>query len=230
MPLSDIIGKEPTIATPLANDLANSPEEWESKFQFHVATYVAIADVESRWNTILNNLQKGKSATGLIYADTGYGKTSTGVSLWNYAELQGIVAVPPFIWNSLADMLTATHGWVCHRLKDTRPELIPDLEQQHQSVVEVDEEILAQRMVHEDGLTYEQARRTITHLKAEGRLLDALSPHQLLNYLRFATETLLKSGYKGLLILPDEFELFKDNLDTAQNFHRSQGFYIRNSR
>ena len=224
MPLSDIIGKEPTIATPLANDLANSPEEWESKFQFHVATYVAIADVESRWNTILNNLQKGKSATGLIYADTGYGKTSTGVSLWNYAELQGIVAVPPFIWNSLADMLTATHGWVCHRLKDTRPELIPDLEQQHQSVVEVDEEILAQRMVHEDGLTYEQARRTITHLKAEGRLLDALSPHQLLNYLRFATETLLKSGYKGLLILPDEFELFKDNLDTAQNFHNLKDF------
>ena len=224
MSLSDIIGKEPTIATPPANVLANSPEEWESKFRFHVATYVALPDVESRWNAILNNLLKGKSATGLIYADTGYGKTSTGLSLWHHAELQGIVAVPPFIWNNLADMLTATHGWVCHRLRDRRPELIPDLDWQHRTVVEVDEQILAQRMVHEEGLTSEQARRTIARLKAEGRLLDALSPLQLLNYLRFATKTLLKSDYKGLLILPDEFELFKNKLDTEQNFKDLKDF------
>ena len=91
-------------------------------------------------------------------------------------------------------------------------------------VVEVDEEVLAQRMAREDDLTSEQARRAIARLKAEGRLLDALSPHQLLDYLRFATETLLKAGYKGLLILPDEFELFKDNLDTAQNYNYLKDF------
>ena len=194
------------------------------KFQYHVATYVAIADVESRWDAILNNLLKRQSATGLIYADTGYGKTSTGASLWKYAEARGIVAVPPFTWNSLANMLTATHGWVCYRLKATQPELIPNLAQKHQAVIEIDEEGLAQRMVREDGLTSEQARKAIARLKAEGRLLDALSPRQLLDYLRFATETLLKAGYKGLLILPDEFELFKDNLDTAQNYNYLKDF------
>lgn len=224
MPLADIINKEPTITTPFSTDVANSPEEWEHKFQFHVATYVAIADVESRWDAILNNLLKGQSATGLIYADTGYGKTSTGASLWKYAEANDIVTVPPFIWNSLADMLTATHGWVCYRLKATRPELISDLEQKHRAVVNVDEEILVQQMVREDNLTYEQARSAIARLKAKGRLLEALSPRQLLDYLRFATETLLKAGYKGLLILPDEFELFKDNLDTAQNYNYLKDF------
>lgn len=224
MPLADIIDKAPTIATPSANDLASAPEEWESKFQYHIATYVAIADVESRWDAILNNLLKGQSATGLIYADTGYGKTSTGASLWKYAEAQDIVTVPPFIWNSLADMLTATHGWVCYRLKATHPDLISNLEQKHQAVVEVDEEVLAQRMAREDELTSEQARRAIARLKAEGRLLDALSPHQLLDYLRFATEMLLKASYKGLLILPDEFELFKDNPDTAQNYNYLKDF------
>ena len=180
--------------------------------------------MESRWDAILNNLLKGQSATGLIYADTGYGKTSTGASLWKYAEAQGIVTVPPFIWNSLADMLTATHGWICYRLKATHPELISNLEQKHQAVVEVEEEVLAQRMAREDELTSEQARRAITRLKAEGRLLDTLSPLQLLDYLRFATETLLEAGYKGLLILPDEFELFKDNLDTAQNYNYLKDF------
>ena len=224
MALADIIDKEPTIATPSASDLAKFPEEWESKFQFHVATYVAIADVKSRWRAILDNLLNGKSSTGLIYADTGYGKTSTGASLWKYAEAEGIVAVPPFIWNSLADMLTATHSWACYRLKTTRPEFIRDLKEKYNAVVEIDEEILAQRLVREDELTYAQARKAIARLKAEGRLLDALLPNQLLDYLRFATETLLKSGYKGLLILPDEFELFKDNLDTAQNYNHLKDF------
>lgn len=224
MPLSTIIDKEPTIATPSANDLANAPEEWQRKFQFHVDTYVAIADVTNRWDAILNNLLKGRSATGLIYADTGYGKTSTGASLWRSAEEKRIVAVPPFIWDSLADMLTATHGWVCYRLKSTMPDLIRDLDQKHQSVVAVGEEALAQKMSRQKRLSVEQSRDAISLLKAEGRLRDALSPAQLLDYLRFATDTLLKAGYKGLLILPDEFELFKDNLDTAQNYNYLKDF------
>ena len=224
MSLSNIIDKEPTIATPSANDLANAPEEWQRKFQFHVDTYVAIADVTNRWDAILNNLLKGRSATGLIYADTGYGKTSTGASLWRSAEEKRIVAVPPFIWDSLADMLTATHGWVRYRLKSTMPDLIRDLDQKHQSVVAVGEEVLAQKMSRQKRLSVEQSRDAISLLKAEGRLRDALSPTQLLDYLRFATNTLLKAGYKGLLILPDEFELFKDNLDTAQNFNHLKDF------
>ena len=35
---------------------------------------------------------------------------------------------------------------------------------------------------------------------------------------------MLESGYKGLLILPDEFELFKNNPDTAQNYQQLKGF------
>ena len=218
MPLADIIQKEPLITTPSAHDIASSPQRWETSFGIHVATYFAIPEVEKKWSAILNNLLNEKSATGLIYADTGYGKTITGASLWKAAEEKGIVAVPPFIRNSLADLLTATHGWVCYRLQTTRPELIPELEQKHQAVVEVDEEALAQKFAREDGIPLDQARRLIDRLKADGRLLDKCSPHQLLNYLRFATEILLQSNYKGLLILPDEFELFKQNPDTAQNF------------
>ncbi len=224
MPLADIITKEPTIATPSAATLVNSPQEWESKFQYHVSTYIAIADMESRWDEILKNLLSRKSATGLIYADTGYGKTSAGASLWKYAESKGIVTVPPFIWNSLADMLIATHGWVSYRLQHTRPELKRDLEERYQGCTQVAEEILAQRIAHKGRLNSEYVRTVIAHLKTEGRLLAALSPQQLLDYLRFATENVLKAGYKGLLILPDEFELFKGNPDTAQNYNQLKDF------
>ena len=224
MPLEDIIQKERTIYTPLAQEIADSPEEQEVKFKFHVATYVALADMENRWNATLNNLLNGKPATGLIYADTGYGKTSTGASLWNYAEEKGLMAVPPFMWNSLADLLTATHGWVRYRLKDRRPELIQDLEEKYRAVVAVGEETLAQKMSHEKHWSVEQAQEAIAFVKAEERFREELSPPELLDYLRFATKQVLASGYNGLLILPDEFQLFKNNPDTAQNYDRLKQF------
>ena len=224
MPLADIMQKEPIIYTPLAKEVADSPEEQEKKFKFHVATYVAIADIENRWNATLDNLLSGKSATGWIYADTGYGKTSTGASLWNYAESKGIVAVPPFRWDSLADMLTATHGWVSYRLKHVRPELIPNLEQKYRSVIAIGEEVLARKMSHEKHLSVEQAQEATAFVKAEGLLREELSPDELLDYLRFATKQVLNSGYGGLLILPDEFQLFKNNPDTAQNLTRLSSF------
>ena len=224
MSLQDIHHKEPTIATPSAHELAAAPEVWENKFKFHVGTYVSVGNLEARWNAIIDNLLKSRSATGLLYADKGYGKTSTGASLWQAAEAKQIVTVPPFVWGSLADMLTATHAWVCYRLQDTRPELIPDVEQKHREIVEIDEEALIQRLVREDDLSYEESRKAIARLKREGRLLDVLSPHQLLDYLRFSTQTLLKSDYKGLLILPDEFELFQTNPDISQNYQYLKDF------
>ena len=224
MPLEDIIQKERIIYTPLAQEIADSPEEQEVKFKFHVATYVALADMESRWNATLDNLLNGKPATGLIYADTGYGKTSTGASLWHYAEEKGLMAVPPFMWNSLADVLTATHGWVRYRLKDRQPELIQNLEEKYRAVVAVGEETLAQKMSHEKRWSVEQAQEAIAFVKAEERFRGELSPPELLDYLHFATMQVLASGYDGLLILPDEFQLFKNNPDTAQNYDRLKQF------
>lgn len=217
MPLSDIIEKDQTLYTPSAQEIADSPQEYEDKFRFHVATYVPIKDIESKWQTTLGNLLKGRSATGLIYADTGYGKTSTGASLWHFAESKGVVTVPPFRWNSFVDLLTATHGWVRYRLKDTRPDLIPDLDEKYRAVIAIGEEVLAQRMSHERDLSVEQAQEATEFVKAAGLLKEKLSPRELLDYLRVATQLVLDSGYRGILILPDEFQLFKDNLDTTQN-------------
>ena len=86
MGLEQIIQKQPVIDTPNASDLAANPGEYEERFKFHVSTYVTVADLTNRWESIIKNLEKGKSSTGLIYSDTGYGKTSTAAALWQYAE------------------------------------------------------------------------------------------------------------------------------------------------
>ncbi|MDE0397486.1 MAG: hypothetical protein OXL96_06775 [Candidatus Poribacteria bacterium] len=224
MPLADIIEKDQTLYTPSSQELADSPQEYADKFRFHVATYVTIKDIESKWEATVGNLLKGRSATGLIYADTGYGKTSTGASLWHFAESKGVVTVPPFRWNSFADLLTATHGWVRYRLEDTRPDLIPNLEEKYRKVIAIGEKVLAQRMSHEKHLSIAQAQEATEFFKSAGRLKEELSPRDLLDYLRFATQLVLDSGYRGILILPDEFQLFKDNLDITQNLSNLKDF------
>ena len=224
MSLADIIQKERTLYTPSAQEIAESPEEYEARFKFHVATYVAIADMEARWHASIENLLNGKPATGLIYADTGYGKTSAGASLWHFAESKGIVAVPPFRWDNLADLLTATHGWTRYRLKDTRPDLIPKLKEKYKTVIAISVESLARKISAQDGLPVEQVQKTIASIKAADSLKVELSPLELLDYLRFATQLVLESGYRGILILPDEFQLFKGNPDTAENLAHLKDF------
>ena len=225
MALNEIIQKSVVVDTPSASDLAARPDEWADRFQFHVSTHVAIADMTDKWDAILKNILRGCSATGLIHADTGYGKTSTAAALWHYAEQQEIVAVPPFAWNSISDMLTATHGWVCHRLKKKRPDLIPDLEQRYKTLIESSDEDRARRTSQEESIPLDHARRVVQSLKAKGELNDSISANRLIDYLREATTTLLKADYKGLLILPDEFELFANtNPDVAKNFAELKEF------
>ncbi len=225
MALEEIIQKSVVVDTPRAEDLAARPAEWADRFQFHVSTHVAIADMTDKWDAILKNLLRGRSATGLIHADTGYGKTSTAAALWHYVEQREIVAVPPFVWNSIADMLIATHGWVCHRLKAKRPDLIPDLEQQYQTLIASSDEDRASKISQEQGVPLDYARKSVQSLKARGDLMDAVSANRLIDYLRMATSTLLEAEYKGLLILPDEFKLFDNtNSDIAKNFAELKDF------
>ncbi len=225
MALEEIIQKSVVVDTPSASDLAARPGEWANRFQFHVSTHVAIADMADKWDAILNNLLRGRSATGLIHADTGYGKTSTAASFWHYAEQREIVTVPPFAWNSIADMLIATHRWVCYRLKAKRPDLIPDLEQRYKTLIESSDEDRARRTSQEEDIPLDHARRVVQSLKAKGELTDSISANRLIDYLRKATATLLEADYKGLLILPDEFELFANtNPDIAKNFSELKDF------
>lgn len=225
MALEEIIQKSVVVDTPSASDLAAKPGEWANRFQFHVSTHVAIADTTDTWDAILKNILRGRSATGLIHADTGYGKTSTAASFWHYAEQREIVAVPPFAWNSIADMLIATHGWVCHRLEVKRPDLIPDLEQQYKTLIESSDEDRARRTSQEENIPLDHAKRVVQSLKARGELTDSISANRLIDYLRKATATLLEADYKGLLILPDEFELFANtNPDIAKNFAELKDF------
>lgn len=219
MGLEQIIEKQPVITTPRAIDIAESPQEFEERFKFHVSTHVGIANLTSQWDKILKNLEKRKSATGLIYADTGYGKTATAVAFWYHAENKNFVAVPPFIWNSIEDMLIATHGWIKYRLSARRPDFIPQLEEKCNLLLDSSIEDYARRISQTEEIPLEHTKRTVRRLKDEGKILETVSANGLIDYLEKAVPLLKEAGYNGLLIFPDEFELFANiNPDIAKNF------------
>jgi len=225
MGLEQVIQKKPVIDTPSASDLAANPSDYEARFRFHVSTYVSIADLTSKWESIIRNLEKGKSSTGLIYSDTGYGKTSTAAALWQYAESRDIVAVPPFTWDSMADMLLATHGWICHRLSSKRPDFIPELQKKYDMLISNSSEELSIRKSQELEVPIDNIRKIVQSLREEGKILESISANKLIEYLRDAVSILLEAGYNGLLLLPDEFELFSGtNSDIARNLQELKDF------
>ncbi|MFN8469223.1 MAG: hypothetical protein U0X20_26950 [Caldilineaceae bacterium] len=225
MTLETIITKEPVIETPTARALAEEPKEYEARFTFHVNTHVTVADLADKWDRMLHNLEQRKSVTGLIYADTGYGKTSTAAALWQYAEARGIVAVPPFLWASMTDMLIAAYGWSRFRLETKRPDLVEALDRRYGALMQSGLSDLSARLARTKGVSIADAQKIVEGLSQEGQVSDVISASRLIDFLEFLTKMLCDAGYKGLLLLPDEFELFETtNSDIAKNFAQLKEF------
>lgn len=225
MPLETIISKQPVIDTPTARALAATPGEYAERFAFHVETHVTVADLADKWDQMLRNLGQRKSVTGLLYADTGYGKTSTAAALWKYAEERGFVAVPPFMWASMTDMLIAAHGWSRFRLQARRPDLVNRLDERFKNLVQGGLSELSTRLAQQKGVSAADAHKIVEGLSQEGQVSDVISAGRLLEFLEFVTDLLCDAGYKGLLLLPDEFELFENtNSDIARNFSQLKEF------
>lgn len=225
MSLETIITKQSVIETPTASDLAAAPQEYAERFAFHVETHVTVADLADKWDRMLRNLEQRKSVTGLIYADTGYGKTSTAAALWQYAEQRGFVAVPPFMWASMTDMLIAVYGWSRYRLATTRPDLIASLDQRYNDLMQSGLGDLSVRISRAQNVSLDDARKIVESLRHEGHVSDVISPNRLITCLEFLTALLCEAGFKGLLLLPDEFELFETtNADIAKNFAQLKEF------
>ena len=51
-------------------------------------------------------------AVGAIVKPYGYGKTSTAIHLWNELREQKIVAIPPFLWVNLSELMEAIYHWL----------------------------------------------------------------------------------------------------------------------
>src|SRR5258708_22720336 len=207
--LNAILNKEEVIATRRAVDLRERPEEVDATYKAHVRTYVpmqggASADerlsVQEFGKRFIQQTRNQRAPRGYITADFGYGKTSTGLYIWNEASEANFVAVPPFQLNKLFDFVEATFGWVDYMLGRSKPSLREDAAQIYQFYSNRSLEAIASR--------YQGSIETLQGMYQAGLLNLELTPADILGFFKQMTDLVMQAGFDGLIVIADEVQQY----------------------
>jgi hypothetical protein len=194
------------VDTTRAEELERQPEAVRTRYEPYAGAYFVIEAVKRMEQKLLGELRAGNSVTGYLSADYGYGKTATAVYLWKRCLDSEIVAVPPFLFRQLKDIMLATKGWLAYQLRHTHPTLLSQLEAAYQQYAEQSHEELAESIAAQQGISKNKALAIVREHLAQRR--DLTTSTALLNFLDKATELAVQAGFKGLVIFADESQEF----------------------
>jgi len=128
--LEKLRNMDPVIGTFTARDLVSTPDFVSQVYQEHADTHMSLGDTSDYVSTLLRWARTNKGAVvGAIAGEYGYGKTSMAIHLWQQCEQARVVAVPPFEWHRLQDIVDATWAWVRYRLGQIQPGTMSQLDQ-----------------------------------------------------------------------------------------------------
>ena len=121
---------DPVIGTFTARELVSSPDFVNQTYLEHAETHMSLGDTSNYVATLLRWARTNKGTViGAIAGEYGYGKTSTAIHLWQQCEQARVIAVPPFEWHRLQDIINATWAWVRYRAGQIQPGAVDQLDQ-----------------------------------------------------------------------------------------------------
>ncbi len=208
--LDFILSKEEVVPTFMAMDLLRDAERVEQKYMRHVRTYVPInraaegregvMNVEEFERKLIKAVKDARAPRGYITAEYGYGKTSTALYLWQRAEEANLLVVPPFKLIQLTDLLMAIYGWVRYRLSVRNPELISELDALHERV--------NGRSIEREARANNVSEAVLRTWMEQGRFILELQATEYIAFFEQVTDIVVRAGYDGLLVLPDEIQQY----------------------
>jgi hypothetical protein len=194
------------VDTARAEELEQQPDAVRTRYEPYAEAYFVIEAVKRVEQKLISELRAGKSVTGYLSADYGYGKTATAIYLWKQCLDSDIVAIPPFIFRQLKDIMQATKGWLTYQLQHTQPTLLPQLDAAYQEYAERSVDELAEEIASKQGIPKNKALAIVREHLAQRR--DLTTTDSLLSFLREATELAVRAGFKGMVIFADESQEF----------------------
>jgi hypothetical protein len=194
------------VDTTRAEGLERQPEAVRTRYEPYAEAYFVIEAVKRVEQRLISELRVGNPVTGYLSADYGYGKTATAVYLWKRCLDNEIVAVPPFLFRQLKDIMQATKGWLTYQLQHTQPILLSQLDAAYQKYAERSADELAEEIASKQGIAKNKALAIVREHLAQRR--DLTTTDSLLFFLREATELAVQAGFKGMVIFADESQEF----------------------
>lgn len=208
--LDPILNKEAILKTANAKELAVSPNDVLERYNTYALTHVPLGDTTKQLADLQRVIVENKTcAVGTIVGPYGYGKTSTAVHLWHEIMSQKIVAVPPFLWKTLDELMDAVYHWIRFELSQGPKKLIPELENIFNK----------HRQEHLESLAKEAGREIVDKWISEGRLSLKVNASDVVEFFTDATELCEKAGYKGLVVFTDELQA------TLASYSSRDGFF-----
>lgn len=195
--LAPILNKESILKTASARELQQAPQDVLNRYDTYAATHVPLGDTTNQVNSLRRVITQNKHcAVGTIVGPYGYGKTSTAVHLWSELRDKKILAVPPFQWSSLQDLLDAVFYWARFEFSLGPKTFIEPLEQLYDSYRERELSDLQARFDPE----------TVRELAQQGRLLLGTRPEDFITFCTNVCQICLDAGYDGLAVFTDELQ------------------------
>jgi len=193
------------VDTTNSDEIELQSETIRKNYEPYASLYFVTEDVKRLEEKLVKEIREGHSVVGYISADYGYGKTATSVYLWKKCLDAKIVAVPPFRFEGLKNIMQATKGWLLYQLKHTYPDLIQELNNIYDKYKECSIEELAEHMASREDIPKTKAIRIVQNYISKSK---DITPEILLQFLRDVTELAKAAGFKGLIVFADETQDF----------------------
>ncbi|MFQ6042879.1 MAG: hypothetical protein ACE5PV_18630, partial [Candidatus Poribacteria bacterium] len=206
--LNYILNKQEIISTVSSEDLIARPDEVQDDYQKHAYTHIPLGDTDAIVSKLLSRVNSSKVPVGAVVAPYGYGKTSTMVFVWRQAEQRDYIATPPFIMNSMMDILNAVYGWARFRVENRVPNLVGQLDALHSDYTHQTLQERAKKESIKHGVSQAAALGMIRGLQEDGMLSLEITPSRLLRFLDEVASIIQKADFKGLILLPDEIQQY----------------------
>ncbi len=196
--LNPILNKESILKTANARELKQSPQAVLERYVTYALTHVPLGDTTRQLSNLRRVIVENKTcAVGTIVGPYGYGKTSTAVHLWNELRSQKIMAVPPFLWTNLQELMDAVFEWLRFEFAQGPKTFVPQLENlygdsRHQYLEELGKK-MDPDVMHD--------------LIEKGRLLLEIRPEDVVRFFSGACAICEEAGYQGLAVFTDELQV-----------------------
>lgn len=187
-----------------------SPSQIESElesvahdYELYALSYDPLEQVKTLRDRLIDEIGKGKSVNGYLSADYGYGKTATLIYLWSECRQNKIVAVPPFKFKELGNLMVASYGWIKASLENEDPSLVPKIEALYSQYGLKSQQEQAAEIARKYKVSEDKALKIVQELKT-----DTTNTDSVLNFWQESVSILREAGFKGLAIFADECQEF----------------------